>query len=320
MQYARLTLIIALLLSLSGCLTGRNQISTGLRNGGATDAQVTDAVRGDITSFANPDYLSGISTECLERAGIAPRIKPVSRPEPRDKPQDAYNKCLNWAKVAKRKVPRANRLVIQYEGLGGYSKKLANSLYQYQDNLLAGRSAPMPKTRPVFSAAQNTMRLNMRDNYRGVEYLVLPHDTKKGVSEKCVEAFHRVFGRDLKLKVVGHSFGGNAARKLVQRLQKSRPDIRDIRMLTLDSRAPVTGYSTGFWTPVNVSRNDVFFQKSPLLPGYKYKSRGGVTVNHNRITGPEVSRIRVPCKGSNRHMKMACTDRVQDAYRRLLQD
>lgn len=242
----------------------------------------------------------------------------IRKPNPSDKPQAVYRQCAHWAKVALSSKTPAKRLVLQFEGLAGYSRSLARELYRYQEELLLGRRSKVPKQVSVFSGAQNTMRVNMSDYYKGIEYLLLPFDTDTEMVARCVTAWSDVLGRDFKLKVAGHSFGGDGARRLVQYLDKHVPQVQEIDMIVLDSRAPLTGYSPGFWTPGNVRRNDVFLQKSLVLPGYTYKDKGGLTINHPKIVRKDIRAIKVPCKGSNNHMKMTCTPRVQKAYRDFL--
>ena len=260
---------------------------------------------------------TGLIASCSLIIKRKPASNTFQRATANDSPQSAYNKCLNWAQVIANQKSSSNKLVIQYEGLAGYSSKLASNLYKYQEDLLAGQRPSMPPQVSAFSAAQNTMRLNMKDYYKRINYLLLPHDTSVEVSLKCIEAWSYIYGNDLKLKIIGHSFGGNAARKIVQSLDQKYPQIQNIDMLILDSRSAPLGYNTSFRTTHNVRQNNVYFQKG-MFPGYKYK--GPHTTNHPKITSKDLKSIKVPCKGSNAHMKMTCTPRVQKAYRAILQE
>tara|TARA_Y100000590_G_scaffold470711_1_gene668242 strand:- start:94807 stop:95601 length:795 start_codon:yes stop_codon:yes gene_type:complete len=236
-------------------------------------------------------------------------IYSTERPLPGDGQKEVLDKCQNWANEAKDRG--THQLVVAFEGLAAFKKKAAKKLYSYHDALLAGKNPKTPSGTSMAYVTDNLLIKNLRKHYEKTNILVLPH-TKEGkpgsISFSCVSEWKKVFGQELDLILVGHSFGGPAAKRLMNSLNKQFPKLKISGMLSMDPRL-----KNKFVTAPNVGKHFVYYQKG-FLRGYPYSDpRGeGFTFNFH-IKGKDIS----GSEGNN-HANLTFYKGVQDTYLNLI--
>jgi hypothetical protein len=215
--------------------------------------------------------------------------------------------CMIWAKKNK------GNLVIAFEGLGAFRGKAAKKLYAYQDALKKGDNPALPKNESMAYVTDNLLIKNLDRTYNLTEVLSLPHSgegKETSISFHCAKAWHAVHKDNFKLVILGHSFGGNAAKRLMNTLYKKLPKLKVKAMLSLDPRL-----KSKFITKPNIKKHIVYYQKG-FLRGYPYKdSRGGnftenIVVPGKLISGPE----------GNNHANLTLYQDVQRTYLDLIRN
>lgn len=215
--------------------------------------------------------------------------------------------CESWAKSSDAK------LLVAFEGLGAYREKAALKLYKYQDLLVKNGDAVEPKNGSMAYVTENILKKNLTKTYDRTEVLVLPHSKEgkqKSVSYRCVKAWHKVHKEELSLVILGHSFGGNAAKRLMNTLNERIPNFKVKAMLSLDPRL-----KSKFITKSNIKKHYVYYQKG-FLRGYPYKDERGdgftknIVVPGKLISGPE----------GNNHANLTLYSEVQKTYLSLILD
>ncbi|MCF8059923.1 MAG: hypothetical protein K9K67_11540, partial [Bacteriovoracaceae bacterium] len=246
-------------------------------------------------------------------------LTPIDRPRDGESAESTYRKCLNWARTSAQKSPPVRTLTVGYEGLMSYSSSYANKMYKYYDDLAAGINAAMPGKATMSYVASNIIRPNLRESVNKSDFLLLPHtDTtmKPYVAESCIKAWKEVHGSQFKLNIVGHSFGGNSSRKLMQSLNENHPNVTNIEMILVDARSSnPLNYVTNFTTENNVSRNSVFYQKGLVMPGYPFS---GPNTSNTRLRGSDLPFINSRCGGLNSHARTTCSPQVHSAFQRMM--
>lgn len=225
--------------------------------------------------------------------GIVPALgggRPSPRPPSAATPvSEAYAAALPWARAAH--AAGRHTLVVVFEGLWAYSSDDTQRIYEYQDALRAGRSPGAPSPSGLSFVSRHLIVPNLRDTCARADLLIMPETSENGdssVAEQAVRAWKQVHGDDLRVVIVGHSFGGWSALRLANKLR--RHSIRVQHMLTVDARSIPTNYPS-FIKPSNVGQHDNFFQKSLWMPGYRIDGANNVKlyVDHGSIPGaPEV--------------------------------
>lgn len=227
------------------------------------------------------------------------------RPLPGASLQEVAVNCSSWARSSNKS------LVVAFEGLGAFRKSAAKKLYQYQDSLKKGTSVQKPENGSMAYVTDNVLIKNLDQTFDKSEILVLPHSgegDEKSISYNCVKAWHKVHQDNLKLIIVGHSFGGNAAKRLMNTLYKKFSKFKVKAMLSLDPRL-----KSKFVTAPNIKKHFVYYQKG-FLRGYPYKDKRGeeftknIVVPGRLIDGPE----------GNNHANLTLYKEVQRTYLDLL--
>ncbi len=227
------------------------------------------------------------------------------RPLPGTTLGEVNRDCLLWASKSD------GQLVVAFEGLGAFRKKAAKKLYAYHDLLKKGGSVMSPSNGSMAYVTDNVLIKNLSQTYDKSEFLILPHSKEgkeKSISYQCVKAWHKVHKENLRLIIVGHSFGGNAAKRLMNTLFDKISNLKVKAMLSLDPRL-----KSRFVTKANIKKHYVFYQKG-FLRGYPYKdSRGdeftkNIVVPGSLINGPE----------GNNHANLTLYKDVQRTYLDLI--
>ncbi|GEM_PF-5442914 len=318
-----------ILLLITSCETNQEQIKGQLNQTDLSSREKYHLLHGDITGMANLNALSGpVDSNCFNGEQVfteaQPTINngflgPIERPKASDNANVTYRKCLNWAKVSAIKSPPIRTLTVSYEGLLSYSGSYANKMYKYYDELAEGKSPRPPNKAAMSFVASNIIRPNLNQVGSKSDFLLLPHkDTtmKPYVSESCIKAWREVHGSAFKLNIIGHSFGGNSARKLMQSLKKNTPELNNIEMFLVDARSSnPLNYVTNFKTEDNVRRNSVFFQKGLVMPGYAFD---GQNTTNTQLRGRDIPFINSRCGGLNRHGRTTCAPRVHSAFQNMM--
>lgn len=229
------------------------------------------------------------------------------RPLPRASASEVNQSCLIWAKKSE------GNLVVAFEGLGAYRKKAAEKLYKYQDLLKLGKKAVKPKNGSMAYVTDNILIKNLTKTFDKTEILILPHSGEgdaNSTSFNCVKAWHKVHKDDLNLIILGHSFGGNAAKRLMNTLFEKISTFKVKAMLSLDPRL-----KSKFITKPNIKKHYVYYQKG-FLRGYPFKDKRGdeftknIVVPGKLISGPE----------GNNHANLTLYTDVQRTYLDLILD
>ncbi len=230
---------------------------------------------------------------------------PIQRPLPGASASEVKSSCSNWALSAKSRG--SQQLVIAFEGLGAFRKKAAKKLYKYHDELLKGTQVKRPGRTSMGFVADNILIKNLEKNFSKNSFLNLSHKgegKKDSVSFGCFKEWHKIFGNELDLVLVGHSFGGPAAKRLMNTIAEEVPNFKINGMLSIDPRL-----KNKFVTRSNVKKHFVFYQKG-FLRGYPYKdSRGGSFTVNTRVRGKDISGPE-----ANNHANLTLFKGVQDAY------
>ena len=311
------------------CESGKEEFKGQLKQTDLSPREQNYVMHGEVERVANPSYLSGpTGSDCFRQKEVVTRekpiktyeaLEPIDRPEAGDSAQVTYKKCLNWAKVSALRNPAIRTLTINYEGLASYSGGYAEKMYQYYDDLADGKNARDPGKAMMSFMASNIIRPNLKSSVNKSDFLLLPHtDTtsKPYVSESCIKAWREVHGADFKLKIMGHSFGGNSSRILMQSLKENQPDLKNIEMLLVDARsANPLNYVNNFKTEDNIRKSTVFFQKGLVMPGYPFD---GPNTTNTQLSGNDIPNVSTQCGGLNIHARTTCSPRVQQAFQNMM--
>jgi hypothetical protein len=247
---------------------------------------------------------------------LSPAALGLERPDSGMSLDKASKVCTTWARSASKRGSRT--LVIGFEGWISFNQNYAEKIYQYQDELIAGKSPNMPGGTAMNFVGKNLFRKHMGDFHQKVDYLLMPETSedsdKESVSQQCIKTWYSVMKEELRLIIVSHSFGGNAARKLVQKLNKDLPQYDEIEMLTIDPRTPnPTDISRRFYAPENVRDNHVYFQKyTPFLWGYPFAERSNTS--NKKLLKKDFGGS---CNG-NYHSRTTCAPEVVETYLKLI--
>ncbi|MFT6070950.1 MAG: hypothetical protein ACJAT2_001813 [Bacteriovoracaceae bacterium] len=235
------------------------------------------------------------------------KLHSTVRPLPGESLGVVAKSCHLWAMESDKK------LVVAFEGLGAFRKKAALKLYKYQDQLKEGLRPEFPSGESMAYVTDNLLIKNLDQTFENTEFLVLPHSGEgqgKSISFECVKAWHKVHKENLRLVIVGHSFGGNAAKRLMNTLYKKLKGFKVKAMLSIDPRL-----KSKFRTKENIKKHYVYYQKG-FLRGYPYKdSRGGEYTQNIVVPGSLIS----GSEGNN-HANLTLYKEVQRTYLNLLLD
>lgn len=227
-----------------------------------------------------------------------------TRPFPKDSIQNANSICRTWSQNSKTKGIK--QLVMTFEGLAAFKKKGAKNVYRYYSDLKKGIDKKPAGVSMAF-VADNLVIKNLNKNYHKNEFLNMSHGSDE-VAYACLKSWIKTYGKSLDLVLVGHSFGGNAIKRIMNNLLKDFPQFKIKGMLSIDPRL-----KNKFVTAPNVKKHFVFYQKG-FLRGYPYKDPRGEGFTFNRrvrgkdISGPE----------GNNHANLTLFREVQDTYNELL--
>lgn len=240
----------------------------------------------------------------------------IDRPDHKTSIKESKSVCKKWASISKKRA--VSKLVVVYEGWVSFKQSYADELNQYQDKLIKRVHAEKPKDAGMSFVMNNLVKPNMKSHVADVDYLFMPETSetvgKESVAEACVKSWHKVFGNKLEVAVVSHSFGGNAARTLVQNLNKTLPAYKSIKMLTLDPRSPSPGIKKKFYTPSNVVSNTVIYQRfTPFLVGYPF--RESAQTKNIQLDKDDLKQGK--CRGNN-HVKVTCSNQAISTYLDLI--
>lgn len=224
---------------------------------------------------------------------------------------EANENCFRWAQYAKNRG--SHQLVVAFEGLAAFKKKAGLRLYAYHDELLKNGDAPKPKNTRMAYVTDNILINNLKENFLNSDFLILPYKRQgnvKSIAFKCVSRWHEVHKGQLRLILLGHSFGGPAAKRLMNTLDKELPQLKIAGMLSIDPRL-----KSKFVTAKNVKKHYVYYQKG-FLRGYPYKDPRGKGYTYNfpvkgkLISGPE----------GNNHANLTLFEGVQNTYKMLIKE
>jgi hypothetical protein len=191
---------------------------------------------------------------------------PSGPPRASTAPSDAYARALPWAQSAH--AAGRHTLVIVFEGLWAFSAAYAERIYDYQDALRTGRSPSAPAASGLSFVSSQLIVPNLRESQRTADVMILSETSENGdssVAEGCARAWHQVHGSQLRLILIGHSFGGYSAIRLGNKL--ARHQIPVAGMLTVDARTTPLNYRH-FIKPATVAVAKNYFQKGLWMPGY----------------------------------------------------
>lgn len=204
-------------------------------------------------------------------------------------PSQAYAASLPWARAAN--AAGRHTLVIAFEGLWAYSSSYAQRIYQYQAALRAGQTPARPAASGLSFVSSLLLVPNLSRSLPVADLLILPETSENGdtsIAEQAARAWKAVHGDQLKVIIIGHSFGGYSAIRCGDKL--ARHSIAVANVLTVDARTVPTNYRF-FIKSRNVARHQNFFQKSLWMPGYAIDGAENqrLHVNHGAIPGsPEM--------------------------------
>lgn len=196
--------------------------------------------------------------------------------------------CRLKAKESKRNG--TSKLIIVFEGLWSLNQRTVNSLQKFRTDIISGKKVDI-KLRGRGGYVTKGPLAYLVDNYaKEFDFFVLSHKTEKRRNKSkallCVLEWNEVFGDELDLNIIGHSFGGYAALYLMHKLDERGLFINNI--ITIDARAYSKGYKF-FYTSENVGILKNYYQKG-FLRGYEIK--GAVNkrlrgVSHGSISSSE---------------------------------
>lgn len=229
----------------------------------------------------------------------------IERPFPNTSKKDVISNCHDWAIDSLNN--NRNTFVMAFEGLATYKKKAAKKLYRYNDQLLLGENPAEPANKAFAFVTENIIKKNLRALYKKSDFLVMPHGgegKKNSNSLLCTLEFIKVHQNNLNLIIVGHSFGGPAAKRLMNSLEKIVPNFEIRNMLSLDPRL-----KSKFVTKPNVQKHHVYYQKGAFR-GYPYSDpRGGSYTINTHIPGRDISGPE-----NNNHANLTLHELVQNTY------
>lgn len=232
---------------------------------------------------------AGVSASSGAVGVLTGATPPPGPPSSSTAPAAAYSAALPWARAAQ--AAGRHELIVVFEGLWAYSAANSARIYAWQDALRAGQSPPAPASSGLSFVSRQLIVPNIRTTLDRAELLLLPETSENGdssVAEQACRAWRDVHGAQMKLIVVGHSFGGYSALRLAKKLEARGIAIQG--MLTVDARTTPLNYRF-FITPSNVREHLNYFQKGLWMPGYAIDGAQNIRlhVNHGAIPGaPQV--------------------------------
>lgn len=196
--------------------------------------------------------------------------------------------CQAWSKSSQSKG--VTQLIVAFEGLASYSAKAAEATYKYYDELKKSSGARAPRIGSMNFLNENLIVPNMNEIIKESEILILSESSqrkKETVAETCLKSWDKQFKGNLRIILLGHSFGGYAVLNLAKKLQESKINIA--QALTMDARAMPNEY-VHFKKPNNINQFWNFFHKGPWMPGYAIKGAENqrVRTDHVGVTKIEV--------------------------------
>lgn len=189
-------------------------------------------------------------------------------------PSDLYNKnkCTEWANLHKARAAKnqvGSILTVAFEGLWSYRSRTTKNFYEYQQGF---RRSSRLSGGGAFLVKKFLKNLPKGSS----EFLVLSHSTyrssgNRGKMINCLRTFKRI-NPDVTLNLVGHSFGGAAAKTLEKDLFDRNIDVNhtmsfDPRDWSRLSRITYDCYS-------NTCNN--YRQRRPLVGASMRESTGAV--------------------------------------------
>jgi hypothetical protein len=195
-------------------------------------------------------------------------------------PSDLYrqNRCTEWANLHKARAQKgdvAPILTVAFEGLWSYRSRSTKRFYDYQQGT---RRSSRIRGGGAFLVKKFLSKLPKGSS----EFLVLSHSTyrssaARGKMINCLRAFKRVNPR-VTLNLVGHSFGGAAAKTLERDLANRNIDVN--HTMSFDPRD---------WRRLSNITYDCFSetcnnyrQRRPLVGASMRESRGAVDTDATR--------------------------------------
>ena len=215
-----------------------------------------------------------------------------TRPNSKTKLSAVKSSCSQWSKTSKQRG--ISQLIIAFEGLSSFSQSYANKTYELYEAQKSGRSQNTKLKRAAMNfVMKNLIAPHMGEVVKESEILLLSEKTqrakKASVASTCVESWKAVYGDQLQIIIVGHSFGGYSAINLSQRLQEKNISVKTV--FTMDARTYPGKYKE-FWRPDNVEQHINHFQKGAWMPGYRVKGAENkkFSTSHSGITKIEESK------------------------------
>ncbi|MEZ6186929.1 MAG: thioesterase domain-containing protein [Planctomycetota bacterium] len=183
-------------------------------------------------------------------------------------------------------------LVVAFEGLWSYRGSYTRALLRYQDRRRRGAAARPPTAPPLSSyVSQRLIAPLLAEG--GPDVALFSETSETADASEALDtvlAWRQVLGSELRLVVVGHSFGGLAALRLARKLGARGVEVQ--HLLTLDPRAPTAAGYREFVTPSGVREHHTYYQRGWWLPGrpiegsQNHRLQG---VGHTAVPGaPEV--------------------------------
>lgn len=180
-------------------------------------------------------------------------------------PDQAEEICKNLsAKAAARK---ANTLIISYEGLWMHSGALAQQTYEFHRNVVRGVPGDAPRGGGA-GILQGLVIPAVKKHASRLEILSVSESSTNGsgrsAAEICAVQWKKG-GKDRKLVILGHSYGGHAANQLAAYLNEE--GVKVDLVITVDPRTK--RYIGRLARTKNVVRWENYYQPAPTpLPGY----------------------------------------------------
>lgn len=184
--------------------------------------------------------------------------------------------CATWAKESKQNG--VSTFIIAFEGLWSLSQRKVDKLQEYHSKIKSGENVSMNLSGFGGYVTKGPLAHLVKNYGEHFEFTVLSHRTETTTNYSnaltCANEWYQVFGDQLDLNIIGHSFGGYASIFLMHKLQSFKIPVRNI--MTADARAYSSGYKY-FYKTDNVESFDNYFQKG-FLPGYEIEGASNTYV------------------------------------------